>query len=154
MTSRRATDDRRGGGTPCCDLRAVVLFMRRVRAHNNSRRIMSISLTGGVTPSPQRILFFSLCFGDRRSLGRPMLNPFTPYTAYARVRALRVKRCAEHKQRNRDRRQNFQRFHFHRFVLRKISQLETQTDVCRGGFKKDLKSSSTIRPAFSILLSW
>src|SRR5207249_12173910 len=80
--------------------------------------------------------------------------PFTPYTAYARVRALRVKRCAEHKQRNRDRRQNFQRFHFHRFVLRKISQLETQTDVCRGGFKKDLKSSSTIRPAFSILLSW
>src|SRR5437764_11246097 len=115
---------------------------------------MRISLRRRVTVGRRRIFFFSLCFGDRRSLGRPMFHPFTPYTAYARVRALRVKRCAEHKQRNRDRRQNFQRFHFHRFVLRKISQLETQTDVCRGGFKKDLKSSSTIRPAFSILLSW
>ena len=30
-----------------------------------------------------------------------MFNLFRLYTAYARVRALRVKRCAEHKQRNR-----------------------------------------------------
>src|SRR5947208_12969891 len=84
-----------------CDFRAVVLLMRRIRAHNNSRRIMRISLTGGVTPSLRRILFFSLCFGDRRSWGRPMVNPFMRYTAYARVRALRVKRCAEHKKPNR-----------------------------------------------------
>ena len=39
-----------------------------------------------------RIFFLSLCFGDRRSWGRPMFNPFMRYTAYARVRALRVKR--------------------------------------------------------------
>ena len=119
-----------------CDLRTVVPFMRRVRARHNSRRIMRISLAGGVSPSLHRIFFFSLCFGDRRSWGRAMLNPFMRYTAYARVRALRVKRCAEHKQRNRDRRQNFQIFDFHRFVLRKISQLETQTDVRGGKFKK------------------
>ena len=82
-----------------------------------------------------------------------MLNPFMRYTTYARVRALRVKRCAERKQRNRDRRQNFQRFHFHRFVLRKISQLETQTDVRGGKFQKDLRSCFAIRPAFSSLLN-
>jgi len=70
--------------------------MRRVRAPNNARRIMSISLTDGVTPSLHRILFVSLCLGDRRSWGRPMFNLFMLYTAYARVRALRVQGCAEH----------------------------------------------------------
>ena len=82
-----------------------------------------------------------------------MFDPFTRYTADARVRALRVNGCAEHKQRYYDRRDNFQRFRFHRFVFRKISQLETQTDVCGGKFKKDLKSCVAIRPAFSSLLS-
>ena len=41
-----------------------------------------------------------------------MFNPFMLYTAYARVRALSVKRCAEHKQRNRDRRQEFSEISF------------------------------------------
>ncbi len=36
-----------------------------------------------------------------------MFNPFMLYTAYARVRALRVQGCAEHNRCNRDRRQNF-----------------------------------------------
>ena len=58
---------------------------------------MSISLTEGITPSLRRILFVSLCLGDRRSWGRPMFNLFMLYTAYARVRALRIKRCTEHK---------------------------------------------------------
>jgi len=56
------------------DLRTVVLFMRRVRAHNNAGRIMRISRTGGIAPSLRRILFVSLCLGDRRSWGRPMFN--------------------------------------------------------------------------------
>ena len=63
-----------------------------------------------IVASRGRVLLFSLCFGDRRSFGHPLLML---YTAYARVRALRVKRCAEDKQRNRDRRQNFQRICFH-----------------------------------------
>ena len=58
---------------------------------------MSVSLTGGVSPSLRREIFFvSLCLGDRRSRERPMFNPFMLYTAYARVRALRVQGCAEH----------------------------------------------------------
>jgi len=68
---------------------------------------MSISLTGGVTPSLRRILFVSLGLGDRRSWGRPMFNPLMLYTAYARVRALRVQVCPEPTQCNSDRRQNF-----------------------------------------------
>ncbi len=72
---------------------------------------------------------------------------------YARVRALRVQGCAEHNQCNHDRRQNFQRFRFHRFVLGNISQPGTQTDARRGQFKKDLNNCAVIRPAFSSLLS-
>ena len=63
-----------------------------------------------IVASLGRVFLLSICFGDRRSLGHPSVML---YTAYARVRALRVKRCAEDKQRNRDRRQNFQRICFH-----------------------------------------
>jgi len=59
---------------------------------------MRISLAGGVSPSLHRIFFFSLCFGDRFGFNRLLFLPFTRYTAYARVRALRVHGCAEHKQ--------------------------------------------------------
>ena len=84
-----------------CNFRAVVLFMRGIRARNYSRWISRISLAERVSPSLYRIFFISLCFGDRLSFSRPMLNPFTAYTAYPRVGTvptlLRVKGRAEYK---------------------------------------------------------
>src|SRR2546428_1889493 len=130
-----------------CDFRAVVLLMRRIRADNKSRLLMRISLGGRVPAARRRIFFFSVCFRDRRCFDHGMA------LTYARVDALRVQSCAEHKKGNRDCRDDFQRFRFHRFVLRKISQPATQTDVCGGKFKKDLRSCVAIRAAFSSLLS-
>jgi hypothetical protein len=100
-----------------CNFRAVIPFVWRVWTDDNTGWIMRISLTSGVTPAPRRILFFRIWFRDRRSWRRRMFVPFARNTPYARVGALRIKRCAEHKQCNRDRRQNFERFHFHRLYL-------------------------------------
>src|SRR5215217_8593179 len=86
-----------------CNFRAVILFVRRIRTADDAGRIVRISLARGVSPSLHWIFFFSLCFGDRFGWGRPVLNAFTRYTAYARIGALSVKRCAGHKQRNRNR---------------------------------------------------
>jgi hypothetical protein len=114
---------------------------------------MRIPLTDRVTSAAGRIFFFSVCFGDWRTFKRRLFPAFARYAADAGVRALCVQGCAEHTQCNRDRRQNFQRFHFHKFVLRNISQPRTQTDAQRGQFKKDLNNCAVIRPAFSGLLN-
>ena len=70
--------------------------MRRVWTDDDTRWIMRISLTLGVSPSLDRIFFFSLCFADRFGFNRALFTLLTLYAAYPRVRALRVKGCAEH----------------------------------------------------------
>ena len=91
--------------------------MWRIWTGDNAGRIMRIPLTDRVTSAPGRIFFFSVCLGDRGGFSGRLFSSFARYAAYARVRALRVQGCAENTQRNRDRRQNFQRFHFHRLFL-------------------------------------
>ena len=100
-----------------CNFGALVLLMRRIWADDNTGWIMRISLADGVSPSLHWIFFFGVCFADRFGFGCPLFSPFTRYTAYARIRALRVHGCAEHSQCDCDRRYNFQRFHFHRLFL-------------------------------------
>ena len=58
---------------------------------------MRISLARGISSSLYRIFFVSLCFGDCLSFNRLLFLPFAPYTAYARVAKLCVKRRAEQK---------------------------------------------------------
>src|SRR5215831_6995870 len=86
------------------NLRAVISCMRRIWTGDNAGWIVSIPRTGRVTSAPGRILFFSVCLGDGRSWNRLLFLPLTRYTAYARVRALRVCSCAKHTQCNCDRR--------------------------------------------------
>jgi len=141
------------GQSAVCNFRAIILFIRRIWAHDNTRRIMRISRGHRVAISLHRILLLSLCLGDRLRVSRPVVNSLVAYTSDPRVVALREDSGPEAKERNRDRRYNFHRFRFHRFTLRKISQRGTQTDVRGGKFKKDLRSCVAIRPAFSSLLS-
>ena len=100
----------------------------------------------------QRIFLLSLCLGDRRSWDRPMFNSFMLYTAYARVCALRVQGCAEHKHAIMIADRIFRDFFFIG-LFGNISQPGTQTDARRGQFKKDLNNCAVIRPAFSSLFS-
>jgi len=136
-----------------CDFGAFILFMRRIWTDDNTGWIMSISFAGGISSSLYRIFFLSLCFADGLSFNRRLFLPFTRYTAYARVRALRIDGYAGHKQRDYDCRDDFQRFRFHGLSFVTISQPVSQTDVRGGKFKKDLRSCVAIRPAFSTLLS-
>lgn len=134
------------------NFRAVILFIRRIWAHDHTRWIMRISLGHRIMISGHRILLLSFCLGDCFRFRRPPFGiSLVPYASYARVVALREGSCPEAKEGNHDRRYNFQRFCFHRFILRKISQRGSQTDVRGGKFKKDLKSCVAILPAFSSL---
>ena len=136
-----------------CNFGAVIPFVRRIWTLDNTGWIMRISLSGGITAAPRRILFFRVCFRDLLSFNRRMFAPFTRYTAYARVRALRVNSCAEHKQPRYYSRDNVHRCLFHSLSFVTFSQPAAQTDVRGGKFKKDLTSCFAIRPAFSSLLN-
>src|SRR5215471_4338855 len=84
------------------NLRAVISCMRRIWTGDYAGWIVSIPRTDRVTSALRRIFFLSFCLGNRRSWSRRLFSPLTRYTAYARVRALRVRGCAEHSQCNRD----------------------------------------------------
>src|SRR6266496_4170246 len=79
-----------------CNFGAVIPFMRRIWAGNNTGCIMGISLADWVSSSLDRIFLFSICFADRFGFSCLLFLPFTRYTAYARVgAALCVQGCAE-----------------------------------------------------------
>jgi len=135
-----------------CNFRAIIPFMRRIWTDDDTGWIMSIALSGGISATPRRIFFLSLFFRDRRSWSGGVFVPFARNTPYTGVSALRVKRCAEHKECNRDCQHNFHRFHFHILSSVKVSKPGTQTDARCGKFKKDLNNCAVILPAFSSLL--
>jgi hypothetical protein len=135
-----------------CNFGAIILFMRRIGTDHNTGWIVSIARSGRITAVPCGIFFLSVCRRDALSYSRRMFLPFSRYTAYARVRALRINGCTEHERSSERRSENVQRFRFHTLFLRKISQPARQTDVCGGKFKKVLSSCVAILPAFSSLL--
>ncbi len=124
---------------------ALILLIWRIWTCNKSRSLMRVPVPRRISPGWWWIFFLSICFCDWR--------PVDYRVADACVDTLRVQACAEHKKGNYHCRADFQRFRFHIFVFRKISQPATQTDVRGGKFKKDLRSCVAIRPAFSSLLS-
>ena len=69
------------GQSAVSNFRAIILFMRRIWAHDNTRRIMGISRGHGVAISGHRILLLSLCLGDRFRFSRSVVNSLAAYTS-------------------------------------------------------------------------
>src|SRR5437588_3244291 len=69
------------GQSAVSNFRAIILFMRRVWAHDNTRRIMGISRGHGVAISGHRILLLSLCLGDGFRFIRPVASWLAAYTS-------------------------------------------------------------------------